>query len=67
MSVRPPSDPVPVRSSSAARPLRRLGEVFGRSLFPFAALALILGTMVWGPWVTLVLAFLWWRVVTRIA
>ncbi len=46
--------------------LGRLGWVLGRSLFPVASLTLILGTMLWGPWVTLVLALVWWKVVTRI-
>lgn len=46
--------------------LSRLGWVLGRSLFPFVSLALILGTVIWGPWVTLVLALVWWHVVTRI-
>jgi len=43
-----------------------IGTFLGRSLFPIAALALILGTLVWGPWVTLLLAAVWWKVVTRI-
>lgn len=41
-------------------------EILGRSLFPFAALAILLGTLVWGPWVTLFLTFAWWRIVSRI-
>jgi hypothetical protein len=44
----------------------RLGMVFGRSLFPIAALALLGGTALWGPWVTLVLTVAWWIAVTRI-
>jgi len=44
-----------------------LGMVLGRSLFPFAALLLISGTLYWGPWVTLVLTVLWWRAVARFA
>ncbi len=46
--------------------LRGLSAVIGRSLFPFVALILILGTAFWGPWITLALALLWWKVVTRI-
>ena len=41
-----------------------LGLVFGRSLFPFVALGLLLGTFLWGPWVTLLLAVVWWKLVT---
>lgn len=44
-----------------------VGQVLGRSLFPLVALLLIAGTALWGPWVTLVLAFAWWNVITRIA
>lgn len=51
------------RRAGAARGLARL---VGRSLFPIAALTLILGTVLWGPWGTLVLAAAWWNVVTRI-
>lgn len=47
--------------------VRETGWILGRSLFPFAALALILGTVLWGPWVTLGLTLVWWRVVVRFA
>lgn len=40
-----------------------VGQFFGRSLLPIVALVLILGTFWWGPWVTLGLTFVWWRVV----
>jgi hypothetical protein len=43
-----------------------LTEVVGRSFFPIAALAVIVGTVWWGPWVTLVLAYGLWRLVARI-
>jgi hypothetical protein len=46
--------------------LRQLGLVFARSLYPWVALALIAGTLVWGPWVTLGLTVVWWNVVTRV-
>jgi len=49
-----------------ARLVGGIGRFLGRSLFPVVALALILGTLLWGPWVTLVLALLWWHLVTRI-
>lgn len=53
------------RRSGSPHPLHP-GYLLGRSLFPFASLALILGTLWWGPWVTLVLAVLWWRAVTQV-
>lgn len=65
----PASPPSPrPRAAAAERAgfLHGLGQVLGRSLFPFAALTLIAGTMLWGPWGTLVLALVWWNVVTRI-
>ena len=42
-------------------------QLIGRSLFPITALVLILGTLVWGPWVSLGLTFVWWRIVARFA
>ena len=39
----------------------------GRSLFPIVALGLILGTLWWGPWVSLALSLTWWRIVTHYA
>lgn len=59
-----------LRRLAPARPaprwLRRAGLFAGRSLLPLVALALIVGTLWWGPWVTLVLAAAWWVTVTRI-
>jgi hypothetical protein len=39
--------------------------LFGRSFFPFASVAIILGTILWGPWVSLALAFVLWRIAMR--
>jgi len=47
--------------------LRGVGSIFGRSLFPLAAIAIVGSTMIWGPWWMLLTAFLWWNVVTRVA
>ena len=44
----------------------RIRMLIGRSLFPASALVIIAGAMLWGPWVTLALAYGWWRVVARI-
>lgn len=41
--------------------------VLMRSLFPIVALAILLGSLLYGPWVALVLVIIWWNVVTRIA
>ncbi len=38
----------------------RLGLALGRSLIPLLALLIILGTLWWGPWVTLVAAAVLW-------
>jgi hypothetical protein len=67
--------PLPTKSSPSAirRPLLHPetpahplhpGWLLSRSLFPVVALGLILATPVWGAWVTLILAVLWWRTVT---
>jgi hypothetical protein len=37
-----------------------------RSLFPITALTVILGTMWWGPWISLGITLAWWRIVARI-
>jgi hypothetical protein len=42
-------------------------RVLLHSLFPIVALALIAGSVLWGPWGTLVLALAWWNIVTRTA
>ena len=60
----PAGGPGPARAPAW---LASLGRVLGHSLFPFAALTLILGTVLWGPWGTLVLTLLWWNLVTRVA
>jgi hypothetical protein len=40
-------------------------ELIGRSFFPILALVVILGTIVWGPWVSLFVALVVWAAVTR--
>ena len=42
-----------------------LANAAGRSLFPLATLAILAGTLAWGPWVSLVLALVTWRLVVR--
>ena len=44
-----------------------LGSIVGRSLFPISAIAIVVGAVFWGPWVSLILAYLSWRVAARIA
>jgi len=43
-----------------------VGLVLGRSLFPITALVIVAGTVWWGPWVSLLFAYGWWRVVARV-
>ena len=40
-----------------------LGLTLGHSLFPFLAVFIILGTIWWGPWVTLIIAAVLWYVI----
>lgn len=47
------------------RVVRGAGWILGRSLFPFATLAILAGTLLWGPWVSLLLALGTWRLVVR--
>ena len=44
-----------------------IGIVFGRSFFPFAALSVILGTLLWDPWVSLLFAVILWELAGFIA
>lgn len=48
------------------RTVSRLALIAGRSLIPLTALVIILGTMWWGPWVTLLLAAGWWYMAGRL-
>lgn len=50
--------------ASPPRPLT-LAALCGRSLFPLLTVSILLGTLVWGPWVTLALALLTWNLVGR--
>lgn len=54
-------------STGAPRLVAGLGRVCLHSLFPIAGVLLILGTVVWGPWITLLLAWIWWKIVGRTA
>jgi hypothetical protein len=46
--------------------MRSCRLIVGRSLFPITALVIIAGAALWGPWVSLGLAYVCWRVVGRI-
>lgn len=37
-----------------------------RSLFPLTALLVLLISMVWGPWLSLLFAYAWWKLVARV-
>jgi hypothetical protein len=49
------------------RATSRVGAVLGRSFFPFAALTVILGTLLWGPWVSLLIALGLWELAGLVA
>lgn len=58
--------------ASAARPVpvpagAGLAFVLGHALLPLGVLALLLGTFVWGPFLTLGLAAVGGRLLTRVA
>jgi hypothetical protein len=42
------------------------GLTLGHSLFPFLAIFIILGTIWWGPWITLVIAAVLWYAIGHI-
>jgi hypothetical protein len=58
------SQPAPEDRRGEPRRLPRVGELLGRSFFPFMAIVIILGTLLWGPWVSLLLAAACWSLVT---
>lgn len=41
----------------------RIGLILGRSLIPIMALIIILGTIWWGPWISLLLAASAWYLI----
>ncbi len=47
--------------------LRTVRLYFGRSFFPIVTLVLILGVLVWGPWVSLIVATVMWFVIMQTA
>jgi hypothetical protein len=44
----------------------RLGPAVMRSFFPLVTLVIVLGTVLWGPWVSLLLAIAFWVVIDRL-
>ncbi len=44
----------------------RLLMIPGRSLIPLVALVIIFGTILWGPWVSLILAAAFWYTIGHI-
>jgi len=44
----------------------RIVLILGRSLIPITALIIILGTIWWGPWISLLLAAAWWFMAGRL-
>lgn len=53
-------------SMRAPRNAHRAGMILGRSFFPVVALAIICGTIVWGPWASLALTLVFWFLVDRL-
>jgi hypothetical protein len=48
------------------RSVAALGILVGRSLFPLVMVVILGGTLLWGPWVTMVLAFTWFFTISLI-
>ena len=53
-------------STRAPGSLHKVGMILARSFFPLVALAIILGTVVWGPWASLGLTLVFWFTVDRL-
>lgn len=56
-----------VRGIFGDRGVGGVGMLAGRSLFPLTSVAILAGTILWGPWVTLVLGALWFVVASLLA
>ncbi len=52
--------------SAVARTAAALGMLVGRSLFPLVMVLILGGTVLWGPWTTLVLAVTWFFAISLI-
>ena len=46
------------------RSIAALGMLVGRSLFPLVMVVILSGTLLWGPWTTLVLAIAWFTAIS---
>jgi hypothetical protein len=57
--------PEPSAAPRLSRWRGRAGLLLGRSLFAILTLAILLGTMIWGPWVSLALTLLLWFALMR--
>ena len=44
----------------------KVGMALGRSFFPLVALAFIVGTVLWGPWVSLGSTLVFWFIIDRL-
>ncbi len=44
----------------------RIVLILGRSFIPITALLIIFGTILWGPWISLLLAAGWWFMAGRL-
>ena len=53
-------------TNTATRAFESFGRIVVYSLFPITALVIIGGTVIWGPWISLILAFGWWKTVGHI-
>ena len=66
IATRPRSASVPF-ARTAPSTAAGLGFVLGHALLPLGVLTLVLGTLVWGPFLTLGLAAIGGRLLTRVA
>ncbi len=59
----PSPDPDALRADA---PRAHWSELPGRTFLPLLVLVLLLGTLVWGPWVGLVLTLIAWQLAGRV-
>ena len=55
----------PAKGTPTHDALTKIGLLLGRSLFPLVTFLILAGTLLWGPWISLALALLTWRLVVK--
>jgi hypothetical protein len=66
MSIKASSVTAPgtLQRHALGRGVAALGMLVGRSLFPLIMVVILGGTLLWGPWTTMILAIAWFAAIS---